>query len=567
MENFNKFPPACRLPNEMWIEIFKNFPIAELISLSIVCKQWNRLIFAHFANRIRLNFNIDLKLYPIAGTELVEERPYKHLTVSSFKIDSPIFLMEAIKCLGVSLVSLKLDLTVLDANTFGKLLRHCSSLHELDIKALYFECDETLTCCWDRLFKMRKLRFGITNYVSTISLTSYEFLFMRTMPNILELDIVVNTSLDISLIGWIAPKLRRLRATVDSSVINRFLELRLPRLACLEFNLSQPEQQWIKRRTFQISSFRNFLLGLKILSNARFCFRCEYDQILLSTIFANMPSIEYLHLCGGLASERVWLNGIENLKKLKTLGLHSLMLTDEASRVVAAPSVETLSLCSFIRPDNFICILKRFPNLKTLTLRMHSTELTAVSVFATSLQQLTIDMYRVTPEIISQMEQLVGLRKLCIEANMISRPNFRSLCKIFSLPAMKRLEITTQSKILPNMAGALAASNTSGMLILNGIVVKPIIKTRKAGAKRKSGGRTKANKTANSNTDQDLATGVDRSVGLDRTYNENGSGEYSRLDESSYMESSEMLSSTPLNMEDDSVAGEGSSINESRVSM
>lgn len=301
--------------------MFKNFPIADLINLSIVCKRWNSLIFAHFAHRVRLNFDVDMKFYPIAGMKMVEERPYKHLSVTSFKIDSPIFLMEAIKCLAGSLESLALDLTLLEGASFGELLPYCSSLRELNIKAVYLECDETLPCLRERLHKVRKLGFKVTNYVSTFCLNSFEFVFMRTMPNLVDLDIKINRLLDLTLVVWAAPRLRRLKASVDSQFIDNFLGIRLPLLRCLDLSFLQPEQQWFKRRTFQITPFRDFLMGFNMLSKAIFHFHCEYDQFLLNTIFACLPSIEHLELLalGLLATERVWLNGLENLKKLKVL--------------------------------------------------------------------------------------------------------------------------------------------------------------------------------------------------------------------------------------------------------
>lgn len=97
------------------------------------------------------------------------------------------------------------------------------------------------------------------------------------------------------------------------------------------------------------------------------------------------------------------------------------MLTDDDSRIVVVPSVENFSLCTFIKPNNFVSILKRFPNLKRLSLRLHCNELAAISVYAPYLQQLVIDLYRITPEIIGQLERLVGLKKLSIEARIIAR--------------------------------------------------------------------------------------------------------------------------------------------------
>lgn len=85
------------------------------------------------------------------------------------------------------------------------------------------------------------------------------------------------------------------------------------------------------------------------------------------------------------------------------------------------PTVEKFSVCSFIRPNRFSDVLKRFPNLKTLSFRMHGDELQSIHETVPLLEELSVDIGRVTPEMVNHMQQLVGLRKLTIDAHMIAR--------------------------------------------------------------------------------------------------------------------------------------------------
>lgn len=531
MEIDDESQPAFRLPNEMWLEIFQNFDITQLVDLALVCKQWNSLIFAHFAHRIRLSFDLDLRKYPSAGMRMVEERPYRHLSLKSFKLDSPPALLDIIKQLAVNLDSLKLEVTVLEGEAFSGLLLFCTRIEHLNVKATYLECDESVYGLRQRLPSITRLDFNVASYVSTFNFYSFESLFMRTMPNVSELEIMVSRPLDVTLVVWMAPRLKRLKATVDCCAINNFLGARLPMVEHLELNLLQPEQQWRKRRTFQIKSFRDFLLGFKALKTALLSFRCEYDQPLLDTIYANLPTIEGLQLSGGLATERVSLNGLERMKRLKALSLHCLLLADEDQRVVAMPALENFSLCTYIRPNNFGSILKRFPNLKALKFRLHNNELLSIADFAPSLEKLSIDLYRITPEMIGQLERLVNLKRLSVDVHVFARTNFRLLRNILTLPVMKQVEITTRSNIPPNIAALVAASNPVCKFVLNGETVKPATKTRRVGVKRKQKATENANKSVDASvaTDDSLLLNTSEASGSNLSASEEASEEASFL--------------------------------------
>ncbi|KXJ67848.1 hypothetical protein RP20_CCG008775 [Aedes albopictus] len=304
-------------------------------------------------------------------------------------------------------------------------------------------------------------------------------------PNVQKLKMVVYRPLDLGLLVWMAPRLQSLKATVYCDAINNFLGVRLPVLKHLDLTLLQPEQQWRKRRTFQAKSFGEFLLGCGMLKTALLSFRCEYDQHLLTTIFTNLPWVEKLQLSGGLATERFSLNGMERMKVLKDLSLHCLLLFQEERRIVPMPTVEKFSVCSFIRPNRFSDVLKRFPNLKTLSFRMHGDELQSIHETVPLLEELSVDIGRVTPEMVNHMQQLVGLRKLTIDAHMIARTNFRLLRGVIALPELKCLTINTRSAIPPNIASSVAGCNSACKLVLNGETVTPALRTRRSGVKRK----------------------------------------------------------------------------------
>lgn len=85
------------------------------------------------------------------------------------------------------------------------------------------------------------------------------------------------------------------------------------------------------------------------------------------------------------------------------------------------PTVEKFSLCSFIRPNRFSDVLKRFPNLRTLSFRMHGDELQSINEAVPLLEDLSVDIGRITPDMINHLQQLDGLKKLTIDAHMIAR--------------------------------------------------------------------------------------------------------------------------------------------------
>lgn len=485
MECDNARKPFYQLPNEVWLEIFKKVDTPQLRDLSLVCKHWNCLVFEHMSHRFVLNFDLDQRKYPRRGIGMVPERNYKNLCLKSFKLDSPAYLLDTVKQLAVHLVSIKLELVSLECQTLVQLLPLCTKLTELHIKAKYFECDDSLHQPGPYLRAVTCLSFDVENYVSTFNLFSFEMVFLRMFPNVQRLKMVVYRPLDLGLLVWMAPRLQVLKATVYCDAINNFLGVRLPVLKHLDLTLLQPEQQWRKRRTFQARAFGEFLRGCGMLMTALLSFRCEYDQQLLTTIFTNLPWVQKLQLSGGLATERFSLNGMERMKNLKDLSLHCLLLFQEEQRIVPMPTVEKFSLCSFIRPNRFSDVLKRFPNLKTLSFRMHGDELQSISEAVPLLEDLSVDIGRITPDMINHMQQLVGLKKLTIDAHMIARANFRLLRGVIALPELKCLNINTRSMIPANIASAVAGNNHACKLVLNGELVAPAVRTRRSGVKRK----------------------------------------------------------------------------------
>lgn len=485
MEFDNARKPFYQLPNEVWLEIFEKVDTPQLRDCSLVCKHWNSLVFKHMSHKFVLNFDLDLRKYPRRGIGMIPERTYKHLCLTSFKLDSPAYLFDIVKQLAVNLISLRLELVSLECQTFVQLLPLCAKLTELHVKAKYFECDETLYEPGPYLKAVRYLSFDVENYVSTFNLFSFEMAFLRMFPNVQKLKMIVYRPLDLGLLVWMAPRLQSLNATVYCDAINNFLGIRLPILKHLDITLLQPEQQWRKRRTFQARAFGEFLRGCGMLKTALLSFRCEYDQQLLTTIFTNLPSVEKLQLSGGLATERFSLNGMDRMKNLKDLSLHCLLLFQEEQRIVPMPTVEKFSLCSFIRPNRFSEVLKRFPNLKTLSFRMYGDELQSINEAVPLLQELSVDIGRLTPDMVNHMQQLVGLTKLSIDAHIIARTNFRLLRGVMALPELKCLTINTRSVIPANIASLVAGSNSACKLVLNGETVTPSARARRSGVKRK----------------------------------------------------------------------------------
>lgn len=222
-----------------------------------------------------------------------------------------------------------------------------------------------------------------------------------------------------------------------------------------------------------------------MLKTALLSFRCEYDQQLLSTIFSSLPWVEKLKLSGGLATERFSLIGMERMKCLKDLSLHCLLLFQEDQRIVPMPTVEKFSLCSFIRPNKFNEVLKRFPNLKNLSFRMHGDELGSINEAVPLLEELSVDISRMTPDMINHLMQLDGLKRLNIDTCAIARTNFRLLRNVITLPVLKCLDVTTRSVIPANIASSVAGANPACKLLLNGEIVKPASRVRRSGVKRK----------------------------------------------------------------------------------
>lgn len=477
---------SSTLPNEIWIAIFKNFDIPSLLQVSLVCKHWNNLVFTHLANGIKLHLDLDQRKYPLSDSGMVPERYYKHLCLQTFKLDTPGYLFEIIKQLAVNLNTLELHIVSLECQDLVQLLSLCTRMTKLCIKAKYFECDDTMLILRPvMLSTVQSLSFDVENYVSTFNLHSFEKSFLRIMPNVEELKTLLYRPLDLSIALWFSSRLKVLKATVSCEAINDFLRLRLPVLEVLDINLLQPEHQWRKRRTFRARAFQDFLLGCKSLKTALLSFRCEYDQQLLTVIFNSLPHVEVLQLSGGLATERFTLNGMERMTHLKELSLHCVLLFQEESSVVMMPTVETFSMCTFIRPNKFGDILKRFPKLKKLAFRMHGDELQSVAEIVPLLEELSVDISRVTPEMITHIQQLVTLKKLTIDAHTIARANFRLLRNIISLPSLKCLKVSTGSSIPPNIASSVAASNQACKFILNGQPVVPSTRARRSGVKRK----------------------------------------------------------------------------------
>lgn len=477
---------SSTLPNEIWIAIFKHLDIQSLLDISLVCKHWNHLIFSHLANRIKLYLDLDLRKYPLRGFGMVPERYYKHLCLQTFKLDTPGYLFDIVKQLAVNLDTLELQLVSLECKDLLQLISLCNRLTKLCIKTKYFECDETMLSLRPVILTtVDSLSFEVENYVSTFNLFSFEMSFLRSMPNVKELRTLLYRPLDISIALWTSERLKVLNAIVSCGAINDFLCLRLPVLEVLDVTLLQPEHQWRKRRTFRARAFQDFLLGCKSLKKALLSFRCEYDQQLLTAIFNSLQNVEVLKLSGGLATERFSLNGIERMTHLKELSLHCMLLFQEESRVVQMPTVEQFAMCTFIRPHKFGDILKRFPNLKRLAFRMHGDELQSIAEIVPLLEELSVDISRVTPEMINHIQQLFTLKKLTIDAHTIARANFRLLRNIIALPLMKYLKISTGSTIPPNIASSVAASNQACTFILNGQLVIPATRTRRSAVKRK----------------------------------------------------------------------------------
>ncbi|KXJ69484.1 uncharacterized protein LOC109407748 [Aedes albopictus] len=477
-------PVDIALPNEIWLEIFNNIDYKGLLNLTLVCKHWNKLIFSHMAGRFVLSFDVDQLMFPQEVIGMVPDRHYRHLCVNSFRLNSLNYLFRIVKQLAGNLDSLKLRLKMLDCQLLELLLPLLKRLNELDIKATYVENGET-TYRKPTLPTVKTLKLDIANRVSIYKLGSLEWVLLSCIPNVQKLTIFVHGPQDLPIIDSLAPQLKVLKASVDCDTLYLFFQIRLPALTSLDLtveNLDQQRYQVFCGRTV----FQPFLLQCKNLKSITLE-HCEFDEQPLPMIFNNFPELETLELYGYLMLDMLSLSGIEKMKKLKRL----VITENIASKsFLPSPSVQSLGFTGFPYRNDLIEVLRRFPNLKYLTLpgsNYVKGELQAIPKHAPQLKHLIVNRLKLIKiDLLEEIKQMVGLRTVTIEVTSFSRDKFRLLKQIIVLPELRTLTVKTSSNIPIGMARSVAATNPACKLLLNKELVKPPVPRLANKRKRRS---------------------------------------------------------------------------------
>lgn len=474
------------LPNEIWLEIFEKLDSASLLNLTLVCKHWNKLIFSHMADRFVLKFDMDQLKFPQAVSGMVPDRHYRHLCVRSFRLNSLNYLLDIVGQLAADLDSLKLCLQMLECQILDQLLPLCKRLKNLNIKFTYFEHGETIGSQKSVSSRINSLKLNVQNHASTYKPISLEKALWPYISKARQLDIVVHGPQDLDILRSMASELKVLKATVDYATVNMFFKLRLPALTSLDLSVNY--QKYDSATYCETTEFQQFLGECKDLKSI-FLEDCEFDQACLSMIYSSLPKVDTLQLCGYLSRESLSLNGIEKMKQLKTLGLPLDVQPEEFYPIVPLYTVEHVSCDDYVGQTLLLEILRRFPNLKSLTFPINVYEkglLILILKHAPQLKSLCVfDMKRITQTFIEDASQLVNLEKLTIKAQFIGRDKFRSLWQTIILPALRTLKIKTTSDIPDSISGSVASKNPLCKLILNKQLVKPVGRYRSSSNRKR----------------------------------------------------------------------------------
>lgn len=493
---------AVNLPNEIWVEIFKHVDNRALLRFSRVCKRWNQLIFKYLAHRFQLTLDPSKRMFPLpASIGLVPGRNYTHLHLKSTKLY--VQMMQIIEQLAPHLESLKLSLDSLDLAALVKILTLCTRLNELHIKGFTFKHDFDLD---EMLHSSRKSKPAVSSLdleykklgdfgrelrpcildvtkgdissasssLVPVNITSlglditnsdiFEKVFLNSIRNVTKLDIAIRQP-TLNVVQRLAPQLKLLKMEVhESKAIGNVLQLRLPVLDVLLLKLHS---------TYKNNEFKDFLLGCQTLGTALLSLPMVDYQDVFPTVAHGLPRVEKLQILSETVTSLGDLQAMERLKVLSLKG--GYIIAKSCYQIGAVPTVEKFECHDVMLSDQLSNVLKRFPNLHSLSLTMRELiyELNHFASYVPRLREFTITIDRVNGDAIDLMSKLKRLEKIVINAKIFAKSNFHFLRKVIVLPKLKRLVINTDWELPVDVTSKIAAVNRSCALVLNGRWVRP----------------------------------------------------------------------------------------------
>ncbi|KXJ76326.1 hypothetical protein RP20_CCG009874 [Aedes albopictus] len=498
--------------HKLWVEIFGHMETRGLLELSRVCKHWNRLIFKYWSHRFLLHLDPCYRKFPQQGVVgLVPGREYKHLHLRSPKLYDQ--MMRIIEQLAPNLESLKLSLESLDLAVLVKILALCPRMNELHIKGFHFKHSFDLE---EMLHRARKTTpavssldleysklgsFGrelspcilnvteseiqiASSHVPAITslglditnLEAFERAFQNNTLNVTKLDIAIHQPATLSLVERMAPQLKILKMEAHEDTTNTVLNLRFAALQVLLLQL---------HNGYDNNGFIEFLLGCQTLKTALLSLPMIDHQDVFPTVAIGLPLVEKLQISSETVTTLEDLHTMQRLKELSMKG--GYIIARSECHMDKVPTVEKFECHDLMLSDKLSNILKRFPNLHSLSLGMRELhyEMKKFSSSVPGLKEFTITIDRVNSDVIDLMQTMNRLESIVINAGVFAKSNFPFLRKVIVLPKLKSLAVNTNWELPESVTSKIAAANRSCALLLNGKRVEPAGSVRRrSGAKR-----------------------------------------------------------------------------------
>ncbi|XP_019565496.2 uncharacterized protein LOC109433514 [Aedes albopictus] len=505
--------PAINLPNEIWIEIFKNVDNPNLLKLCLVCKHWNGLIFKYLVHRFQLSLDaVKMEQLSKKGIRMAADRSYRHLQLTLPMLNCSPKPMKILRRVAPNLEALRLNLETLDIKVLLRLLQLCPRVQELTIKGVNLILD--VFALIDLLNEAVLIVNGVTSLdvdhplkvigktfepcvvensvpevlnegtifpairslgLDLTDLDQYQRTFLHCFPNVTELEIVASQA-DLGVIGAMANRLKVLKVKLLQDAVSTFLTLRLPALEVLALKVNGD----IEKRALM-----HFLLGSKLLKTAIFTFHRTDD--VFPVLAASLPMVERLQISGQTSTALI---GLEKMIHLKELALKGCCLrpTFIYFALPVTYSVKKLECIGVMTEDRVGELLYRCQFIRSLTLSVRNVhDMSHYAECMQCLEDFTLLIDRVYPTIINQMHEMLSLERLVIKAKLFSKTNFKLLHKVMALPTMKSLTVTVTEGLIPRyVARKVASANRACSLVLNGerIDALPLL-VRSTGRKRK----------------------------------------------------------------------------------